>query len=576
METPRHFRPIIPRRDLIALAFCVAFGLLISLLPHFIWWQKTGDTAWIASYDELVCYYPVAAQSYFNHPWRIADPTFAEGGVSMFPWLQYAPFVLLAKLFHTGPLFIGVFWRAWAGASMALGLFLVARHFLKHTRAAALVACVMMADAGVNWGRPLFNQFTVAWGLLQETPPEWFFGSHPVLLLQWRLITPGLSLFFLLLHVWLVARAAAQPSRGNLALAGAGFGLLFYVYFYFWTAAGLALLLALALDARRRKIYLHTGWIGGVIGLPSLILNTLLKQGAGNDWLERTDKFVAIPHFSELLISKVAIAMLVVAFVWIWLRRREWIHLWTLPAAGLLLMNHQVLTGLQIENGHWGYVLFMGLSLLVLIAIADALAKALAGRVEWRWTLGFVCALHLAAGVWFRAEEATQSRQMLEIQTNLERYADQRELAAPIAFTPNSVIAGDAPFVDFAAVLDNLRPLERTAFLSSSVSAENWDMRIALNAFLNGATRDAFEQEQRALLNSNHTGSWGRDPVKRDLRLARRLAAFDTIPIDPARIFDHFAVRYVALPASQARPAYLAGGWILLQSGPHWHVWERR
>ena len=54
---------------------------------------------------------------------------------------------------------------------------------------------------------------------------------------EWRIITPGLSLAYLLLHIWLVARACARPTPARLLASGAGLGLLFYVYFYYWTAA---------------------------------------------------------------------------------------------------------------------------------------------------------------------------------------------------------------------------------------------------------------------------------------------------------------------------------------------------
>jgi hypothetical protein len=37
---------------------------------------------------------------------------------------------------------------------------------------------------------------------------------------------------------------------------------------------------------------------------------------------------------------------------------------------------------------------------------------------------------------------------------------------------------------------------------------------------------------------------------------------------------DHYAVRYLALPADQAAPAYLERGWTCLKTGPFRQVWE--
>ena len=108
------------RPAFLAACACAGFGLVLALLPHLIWWAKPGGPAWIASYDELVCYYPAASQAYFNHPGYLSDPTFVTGGATMYPWLQFVPAIAIAKCFGLGPLGIGLVWRAWAGISMAL------------------------------------------------------------------------------------------------------------------------------------------------------------------------------------------------------------------------------------------------------------------------------------------------------------------------------------------------------------------------------------------------------------------------------------------------------------------------
>ena len=53
-----------------------------------------------------------------------------------------------------------------------------------------------------------------------------------------------------------------------------------------------------------------------------------------------------------------------------WRYHRELILPWSLAASGLFLMNHQVITGLQIENFHWSYVAGPCLSLLIGLLVA--------------------------------------------------------------------------------------------------------------------------------------------------------------------------------------------------------------
>ncbi|MEK7684053.1 MAG: hypothetical protein AAB466_01380 [Verrucomicrobiota bacterium] len=564
------------KRDcLVAAIICTFVGMLVSALPHLLWWVKTGSPAWIGSYDELVCYYPVSCQAYHSHPASLSDPTFATGGATMFPWLQLVPGILTAKVLGWGPLGIGMAWRLWAGFSVALGFFLVSYHFLKSPWIAALVSGLLMVDAGMIWSRPIVNHTRIFAQMWQANPPEWFFSSYPVLLLQWRLITPGLSLFYLLFHLWLVARAREQPSRGRIALAGLSFGLLFYAYFYFWTAAGLALALALLVDFPQRKVYFHTGWIGGLAGLPLVFYSAWLNRVYGMDWLQRYDKFVPIPRFSELLISKGAILMLGVGLIWVLLRRRDWSYLWAVATAGFLLVNHQIVTGLQIENGHWGYVWGIGLSLFYVLWLAEALLR-------WgRWSsimkcgLLALCGFHLMAGVWFRVLECTRSRQMLEIQANYARYQEQRTSAPTQELAPNTVIAGDPAFVDFAGLVEDLRPLERSASLSPRVTNEEWDARVALNSYLEGKDAAAFAAEQQAYFRDTRMGPWTRDPQQKDQRLRNRFAFYREVSFKPEAWLNRFGVRYVALRASAPSPAYLSAGWRRVQTGPHWDIWER-
>src|SRR6185295_2632837 len=106
-----------------------------------------------------------------------------------------------------------------------------------------------------------------------------------------------------------------------LLIAGIGLGLLFYTYFYFWTSATLALLLGLIVDLPRHKVYFHTGWIGGLIGLPSLLLDAAAKSASSTDWLHRSNKLLPISRFSELIIHNAIILYLIITLAWVWFRR---------------------------------------------------------------------------------------------------------------------------------------------------------------------------------------------------------------------------------------------------------------
>lgn len=560
--------------DVAAAVLCVLIGLWIALLPHLIWWLRFGCPHWIASNDELI-YLSVASQAYFNHPLYLSDAVRVSGGASVYPWLQLVPGIAVARGLGLGAPGILLVWRFMAGVTIGGGLFLFLRHFIRRPWLTAGLVCLLLVDSGFNWARPFFHQVLVLADLLRAPQAEWLFSSYPVLLLQWRVITPGLSLFYLLLHLWLIARAREQPTRPRILWAGASFGLLFHAYFYFWTAAGLGLLLAIAADWPHRKVYFHTGWIGGLLGLPAVLTNLWLTRTTNPDWPQRTALFIPIGHFSELWFPTGAILLTVLGFVWVRWRQPELRYLWAVATAGFLLMNQQIVTGLQVCNDHWGYVRGIGFSLLfVLLAVRELIGFKTLPRPLWALLLA-AGAAHFATGVCFRVLECTLSRDTLAIQTAATQYREQRlrDLATPLQ--PNSVVGGDAAFVDLAQVFENQRPLERSSFLSTTVDNREWDVRAALNGFLRAQTPASFRAEQAAFFDSEPLGPWARKPSLRTDRVAHRLACFDAIQANPPEWFERFQLRYVGLPAAQLRPAYMNSSWTRIQDGPHWQIWER-
>ena len=88
-----------------------------------------------------------------------------------------------------------------------------------------------------------------------------------------------------------------------------------------------------------------------------------------------------IPHFSQLMIPWVACGLLAVGLTWVALRRRDLTYVGLLALAGIGLANNQVVTGLQIENFHWGWVWGPMISYLtVILAAAPCAARSLGSR----------------------------------------------------------------------------------------------------------------------------------------------------------------------------------------------------
>jgi hypothetical protein len=550
----------------------VAVGIIMSALPNGIAWWTIGYPVWIPDGDERF-YLALASQAYFNHTTFLSDPVFATGGVSLHCRLPILPGEIIAKALHLGPLGISPVWRVWAGVTIALGWYLVVGHYVKRPWITAGLVILLLSDRGLRGGRLLVRQMSTLWDHLRSQDPS------PLGISAWRIGTPSLTQVYLLLHLWLLARARDRPSWSRFALSGLGFGLLFYVYPYYWTSACAALLVALVLDAGHRKVYFHTGWIGGLIGLPHVVNDLLVKRSTSPDWLIRSDRFVPFPRFEGLDFPKMSLFLIVAGLVWVVLRRKDLIYLWTLSFSAFVLSNHQLLTAMQLENFHWNIFVYEPcIGLFVLLVIAGELSV----RGRWSrpvlWGLLVICCVDLVTGVWVRAIETTESRRFF---ASFDRYKIQRlGEQGSVRLAPNAVLGGDEEFVDFALIAENQRPLMAYAvYLSPSIDNAEWEQRIAVNGYLLGLDRRSFEARQVAVLTPDPRGykwgPWTRDPVERMRRIAMRMAFFDAVTANPSAFFERYMLRYVALPSKGVRPAYLNSGWRCLQEGPVWSIWER-
>jgi hypothetical protein len=542
----------------------------MAFLPPLVWWPRIGQAVCIADNDEIY-YLALASQAYFNHPTYLRDPVFADGGISLYPELPLLPGVLISRALGLGPMGIDLAWRFLSGLSISLTWYILARHYMKRRWVVAVMVAILLADGGILGSSLLLRQASNFAKLVCGKSAELFAGD-PLIHREWRISTPALTMAFFLLHIWLIARARMLPTWRHLVLSGLSFGLLFYVYPYYWTAAGGALLIALALDAGKRRVYFWTGMLGAVLGLPHIITDMMLKQSTPADWLIRSGKMVARSHLSDLDIPIAGSIILIIGLYWVWTRRRDVIYIWALGAAGLLLFNNQVVTGLSIENYHWLYVWGPSLSFL-LVLMADSLLPFDTKSAQRVFVILLAIGItDVAAGITLRVLEPTRNATTLELMNAYDKFIVQRPLHGTARLAPNSVIAGDVQFLQYAAILENARPLENYwAFLSPSISDAEWNRRKALNVYLLDPAASEDELWKR-LSGVNWTGI----PSDESRRISDRITLFRSIGRELRSNLDRYAIRYVALPADQMPPTYLKDGWYCLQSGPFWQLWERR
>ncbi len=561
---------------LLPLVLCMVVGLLIATLPHVFAWRSSGHADWVADHDDRY-YLAVASQAYFDHPARLADPLRASDGPSLYKPLPLLPGVMLARLLDLGPLAIGLIWRAMAGLTIGAAWFLLFWILLRKPWLAAALALVLLCDGGVIERLPVLPQTKIA-AKVALGRDNGMFEGRPFLHPEWRVSTPGLTMPYLLAFVAGLACFAELPTRKRAVVLGVTFGLLFHVYFYYWTAAGFALAMLALIDRRRFSFYLIAMTIGGAIGLPSLLPDFALKQRTGSDWLTRSDKFVTIGRFDELLVSPEVVVVFVVLLVWILFRRRQLLGVWLLGAAGFVLTNQQIITRLQIENFHWTYVSGPVLAFLLVMLVATEL-QTFAQRFQMQtWAavaLGGLVLLNASTGLWLRWQEAARTQTSRDNAVALEDYRERLQQSGSIRLAPNTGVAGDPTFVSFATIIENTRPLSGyIALLSPTVSNDEWDERVALDGILTGFSRPQFAEIERESLAVNRWGPWVRDPVLFEERVDARMRAFDRVRGDVSAFLDRFGVRYVALP-TRNDSRHLGAGWARVESGRTWNIWER-
>ncbi len=547
-----------------ALAACMLVGLCISLLPHGVLWKSQGGPFWVATVDELKPYLASSAGAFHNHPFRVGDPTLAEGGFSMFPWLQLGPPVLIAKASGLGPEFIPLVWRAVAGVVMPLGFFLLIWQILRRPWVASALTSLLLLDFGLVAGLPLYQHARFFLTALRHGPEAL---GDTLFYHQWRIITPGLSLIFLLLFLWLLFRAQQSPTRPRILLAGTALGILVWAYFYYWTAAFLGLGILWLADSAGRRLYFQVGLVGAIVGTPQVIESAWIKQQAGVEWLQRSNKFIPVDRFENVGLPTFSTLLLCLIVGWCVWRHRDLRILAAMVVAGFLLQHHEIVTGQEIENFHWNYM--VGPLTCLLFGLMGV--RELDRKAGHNWvcaSLSAVLMVLAASGFALHYWEVTSLKQTREISRQWQQFREQR--GSGFGLAPRAVVAGEGYFPEFAVALENTRSLIGTAWYSPLVTDHDMDERRNLNRLLEGETDNGYN----ALLQRNGKG-WARDPVTLEKRRKAGEEIWARVVASPEEYLRRLEVRYSIFAANRPIPSvYHRPGWRQLQAGPHWQLWE--
>lgn len=180
-----------------------------------------------------------------------------------------------------------------------------------------------------------------------------------------------------------------------------------------------------------------------------------------------------------------------------------------------------------------------------------------------RARIAFACLLAAAladvgAGIWLRSVESLRNRGTQQLLANYRRYRDQRLVPGAAKLVPNAVVAGDTPFIDYAGILENLRPLDNYwVFLSPYISDAEWDQRKALNSYL--CDPAASESSLRESLSGVNWTPNRIDDEQR--RITKRLAIFRTLGPDLDATLDLYKVHTSRWrPIRSHRPTWAGGG----------------
>ncbi len=179
-----------------------------------------------------------------------------------------------------------------------------------------------------------------------------------------RMPQPALAFLFLILAIWLLSRALAQPSLVRLVAAGITAGTLFYLYYFYWIAffAGAGSLLILFVIIKRwdyAKTLASVLVLGCLTGIPFLLWTfEAMHSGHQRDLMDRVGIFTRKPDPIGLVL---AVALLVALWLYCKLRIRAqsdeqplfFAVLLAVATGAAIGLNFQLLTGFNAQHGHF-------------------------------------------------------------------------------------------------------------------------------------------------------------------------------------------------------------------------------
>ena len=537
--------PPAPERTRLWIAALIASGVLLSVLPHLAAWIATGDAFYVPDGDGLL-YLAWSRDIVRRGSSALTDAVHRPSGPMMHPWLLFVPPALIAHWSGLGMTGLGIVWRILGGAGIAIGLYAVVRPFTKTSKAAAGLSAFLLFDAGLLFGQILQRDVEIVRSLWRGSN-AWLTGV-PRIMAHLRVPPPALALPFLLIHFALALRARRLGTVRTAIEAGVSLGVLFHVYFYFATTAFLGVALAWILDRAGRATYLRMLGVGLAVAAPALIAGMRIKAATPIDWLHRTDKFIPVGRFdpARLLLPKALIAEWLIAGWVVFRTRREWLYLWTYVGAGLLLANHHIISGFDLENFHWTFAYGTAFSLLLALLFRR-------WAESWTW-FGIVGAIALAVqivlGLGLRGLEAWKTSETVAYRSLRARWR-----ADGLTLPPKSVVAGPRDLLFLLGAIEDVDPLDARLVDFSSVATD-------------------VERDERATLNRVLTGraDAGDDHVSETSK-RRRAELLETVADDPGGWADRFGATHLILPADAFPPQKLAARCRLSARGKTWALW---
>jgi hypothetical protein len=130
------------------------------------------------------------------------------------------------------------------------------------------------------------------------------------------------------------------------------------------------------------------------------------------------------------------------------------------------------------------------------------------------------------------------------------------------------MIGGDDRFCELAVIGENMRALGGWwLYISMALKDSDLYARYALNQYLNGMS-DRNQFKAIATLDIENEDA----PAEMIDGFVR---AFDEVSSDPRKFLDAYDVEYLELRVGQPLPAYIKDGWVLVEGGPYWQIWQR-